>query len=172
MVHIYNEYLEYLIGLNYDYEDFKKNPTLYYPAWTANYYASPTKYEYPIITEEGIIREMTREEKIIKLSMKDLLNDGEYLENGEIKTIKAPESIIRAAWNRETCQWHETMTKEELLEKRSQKIIEYSKLEEEKKVLENSRFSTTDEIQLVASKMANVEMEINSLASQIEILEA
>ena len=172
MVHIYDENLKYLIGLNYDYEDFKKNPTLYYPAWTANYYASPTKYEYPIITEEGIIREMTREEKIIKLSMKDLLNDGEYLENGEIKTIKAPESIIRAAWNRETCQWDETMTKEELLEKRSQKIIEYSKLEEEKKVLENSRFSTTDEIQLVASKMANVEMEINSLASQIEILEA
>ena len=172
MVHIYNEYLEYLIGLNYDYEDFKKNPTLYYPAWTANYYAGPTKYEYPIITEEGIIREMTREEKIIKLNMKDLLNDGEYLENREIKTIKAPESIIRPAWNSEKKEWYETMTKEELLEKRSQKIIEYSKLEEEKKVLENSRFSTTDEIKLVASKMTNIEMEINSLASQIEILEA
>lgn len=172
MVHIYNEYLEYLIGLNYDYEDFKKNPSLYYPKWKMSYYATENKYEYPIVDEDEIIREMTREEKIIKLSMKDLLTDGEYLENGEIKTIKAPESIIRAAWNRETCQWYETMTKEELLEKRSQKIIEYSKLEEEKKVLENSRFSTTDEIQLVASKMANVEMEINSLASQIEILEA
>ena len=97
---------------------------------------------------------------------------GGGVEDGEIKSIKAPETLIRAAWNRETCQWYETMTKEELLEKRSQKIIEYSKLEEEKKVLENSRFSTTDEIQLVASKMANVEMEINSLASQIEILEA
>lgn len=172
MVHIYNEYLEYLIGLNYDYEDFKKNPTLYYPAWTANYYASPTKYEYPIITEEGIIREMTREEKIIKLSMKDLLNDGEYLENGEIKTIKAPESIIRPAWNSEKKEWYETMTKEELLEKRTQKIIEYSKLEDEKKTLANSRFATTEEVQLLAEKMSNIEIEINNLAEQLEILGA
>ena len=62
------------------------------------------------------------------------------------------------------------MTKEELLEKRSQKIIEYSKLEEEKKVLENSRFTTTDEIQLVVDKMLNLELEINNLADQIELI--
>ena len=172
MVHIYDENLKYLIGLNYDYDNFKKNPSLYYPDWQTSYYASPTKYEYPVVDEEGIIREMTREEKIIKMGMEELLNDGEILEDGEIKSIKAPETIIRPVWDKEKKEWYETMTKEELLEKRSQKIIEYSKLEEEKKVLENSRFSTTDEIQLVASKMANVEMEINSLASQIEILEA
>lgn len=130
-----------------------------------------TEMAYPTWDGEGL-REMTREEEILILGHTERLFDGEYVEEGEIKSIKVPETLIRAAWNRETCQWYETMTKEELLEKRSQKIIEYSKLEEEKKVLENSRFSTTDEIQLVASKMANVEMEINSLASQIEILEA
>lgn len=169
MVHIYNEYLEYLIGLNYDYEDFKKNPSLYYPAWTANYYASPTKYEYPTIDTDDVIREMTREEKILNLGMEELLIDGEILEDGKIKSIEAPKTLIRAAWNKETKEWYETMTKEELLEKRSQKIIEYSKLEEEKKVLENSRFSTADEIQLVADKMSAVEIEINNLAEQLEI---
>ena len=172
MVHIYNEYLEYLIGLNYDYEDFKKNPSLYYPNWKMSYYATGNKYEYPIIDEEGIIREMTREEKIIKMGMEELLNDGEILEDGEIKTIKAPESIIRPAWNSEKKEWHETMTKEELLEKRAQKIIEYSKLEDEKKTLASSRFATTEEVQLLAEKMSNIEIEINNLAEQLEILGA
>lgn len=130
-----------------------------------------TEMAYPT-WDNGELREMTREEQILQLGMENLLLDGEYLSEGEIIVVEKPLNLIRPAWNKETCQWYETMTKEELLEKRSQKIIEYSKLEEEKKVLENSRFSTADEIQLVVSKMANIEMEINSLASQIEILEA
>ena len=96
--------------------------------------------------------------------------DGEYIENGEIKSIKAPEALIRAVWNKETLMWEESMTKEELLEKRSKKIIEYSKLEEEKKVLENSRFATIEEIQLVTDKMLAVENEINNLAEQLKII--
>lgn len=170
MTNIYNEKLEHIISLNYNYEDFKKNPTLYYPKWQTNYYASPTKYEYPVVDEEGIIREMTREEKIIKMGMEELLNDGEILEDGEIKSIEAPKTLIRAAWNKETKEWYETMTKEELLEKRAQKIIEYSNLENEKKTLENSRFTTEDEIQLVVDKMSKLELEINNLADQIELI--
>lgn len=170
MVHIYDENLKYLIGLNYDYDNFKKNPSLYYPDWQTSYYASPTKYEYPVVDEEGIIREMTREEKIIKMGMEELLNDGEILEDGEIKSIKAPETIIRPVWDKEKKEWYETMTKEELLEKRAQKIIEYSNLENEKKTLENSRFTTTDEIQLVVDKMSKLELEINNLADQIELI--
>lgn len=170
MVHIYNENLKYLTGLNYEYEDFKKNPQLYYPNWQTNYYATENKYEYPVVDEDGIIREMTREEKIIKMGMEELLNDGEILEDGEIKSIEAPKTLIRAAWNKETKEWYETMTKEELLEKRAQKIIEYSNLENEKKTLENSRFTTTDEIQLVVDKMSNLELEINNLADQIELI--
>ena len=62
------------------------------------------------------------------------------------------------------------MTKEELLEKRTQKIIEYSKLEDEKTTLENSRFATIEEIQLVTDKMLAVENEINNLAEQLKII--
>ena len=64
MTHIYNEKLEHIISLNYDYDNFKKNPSLYYSDWQTSYYASPTKYEYPIIDTDDVIREMTREEKI------------------------------------------------------------------------------------------------------------
>lgn len=128
-----------------------------------------TEMAYPT-WDNGELREMTREEQILQLGMENLLLDGEYLSEGEIIVVEKPLNLIRPAWNKETCQWYETMTKEELLEKRSQKIIEYSKLEEEKKVLENSRFSTADEIQLVADKMSVVEIEINNLAEQLKII--
>ena len=128
-----------------------------------------TEMAYPTWDGEGL-REMTREEEILILGHTERLFDGEYVEEGEIKSIKVPETLIRAAWNRETCQWYETMTKEELLEKRAQKIIEYSNLENEKKTLENSRFTTTDEIQLVVDKMSKLELEINNLADQIELI--
>lgn len=120
--------------------------------------------------DNGELREMTREEKILILGHTERLFDGEYIENGEIKSIKAPEALIRAVWNKETLMWEESMTKEELLEKRTQKIIEYSKLEDEKKTLENSRFATIEEIQLVTDKMLAVENEINNLAEQLRII--
>ena len=128
-----------------------------------------TEMAYPT-WDNGELREMTREEEILILGHTEILFDGEYIENGEIKSIKAPEALIRAVWNKETLMWEESMTKEELLEKRSQKIIEYSKLEEEKKVLENSRFATIEEIQLVTDKMLAVENEINNLAEQLRII--
>lgn len=128
-----------------------------------------TEMAYPT-WDNGELREMTREEEILILGHTERLFDGEYIENGEIKSIKAPEALIRAVWNKETLMWEESMTKEELLEKRSKKIIEYSKLEEEKKVLENSRFATIEEIQLVTNKMLAVENEINNLAEQLKII--
>ena len=128
-----------------------------------------TEMAYPT-WDNGELREMTREEEILILGHTERLFDGEYIENGEIKSIKAPETLIRAVWNKETLMWEESMTKEELLEKRSKKIIEYSKLEEEKKVLENSRFATIEEIQLATDKMLAVENEINNLAEQLKII--
>ena len=128
-----------------------------------------TEMAYPT-WDNGELREMTREEEILILGHTERLFNGEYIENGEIKSIKAPEALIRAVWNKETLMWEESMTKEELLEKRTQKIIEYSKLEDEKKTLENSRFATIEEIQLVTDKMLAVENEINNLAEQLKII--
>lgn len=116
MVHIYDENLKYLIGLNYDYEDFKNNPSLYYPNWKMSYYATENKYEYPIIDTNNIIREMTREEKILNLGMEELLEDGEYLENDKLIVIEYDEKLgyLKRTWNKETHIWYEGATEEEI----------------------------------------------------------
>lgn len=118
MVHIYNNILEYIIGLNYDYEDFKKNPILYYPDWNTSYYATTNKYDYPIVDDDNIIREMTREEKILKLGMEELLEDGEYIQDGKLIVVKYDEKLgyLKRTWNKETHIWYEGATEEEITE--------------------------------------------------------
>ena len=134
MVHIYDENLKYLIGLNYEYEDFKKNPQLYYPKWQNTFYATENKYEYPVIDTNNISREMTREEKILNLGMEELLEDGEYLVNDKLIVIEYDEKLgyLKRTWNKETHIWHEGATKEELQEQYFS-IINTSKTE----ILEN-----------------------------------
>lgn len=61
-------------------------------------------------------------------------------------------------------------TKEQLLEQRINYILEYSKLEENKKVLESSEFSTEDEIKSIAEKMTIIEDNINVLSEKIKLL--
>lgn len=61
-------------------------------------------------------------------------------------------------------------TKEQLLEQRINYILEYSKLEENKKVLESSEFSTEDEIKSIAEKMTIIEDNINVLSEKIKAL--
>lgn len=116
MVHIYNENLKYLIGLNYEYEDFKKNPSLYYPDWNTSYYATENKYEYPMIDENEIIREKTQEE--LKLEGIISLEDGEYIEDGKLIVLKYDEKLgyLKRAWNKETHVWYEGATEDEITE--------------------------------------------------------
>lgn len=116
MVHIYNENLKYLIGLNYEYEDFKKNPSLYYPDWNTSYYATENKYEYPMIDEDGIIREKTQEE--LKLEGIISLEDGEYIEDGKLIVVKYDEKLgyLKRAWNKTEHIWYEGATEEEITE--------------------------------------------------------
>lgn len=171
MTNIYNENLEHIVSLNYDYEIFRKDPYRYYPEWETSYYASPTKYEYPIL-DNGVIREMSRREKILNLGMEDLLDDGEYIQAGEIVKIEYDESLgyHRKAWDKEAHIWYEATTQEEFREMRTKKILEYSELEENKKALENSKFIVTDEIELIIKKMELLEEEINKLELQVQNL--
>lgn len=53
---------------------------------------------------------------------------------------------------------------------RADKILEYSQLEEDKKALENSKFSTQEEIQFIVEKMQALEKEINDIADKIKTL--
>lgn len=157
--------------LNYTLEEFKINPQACYPMWDKfTMIASEIKYEYPVIDVSGELREKTREELILTENKIELLQDGEYLEGNEIVTVPAPENLIKAIWNKETHTWIEGMTKEELVKLRTEKILKYSELEENKKSLETSKFSSEDEILMITKEMQVLEQDINKLAGQIATL--
>jgi hypothetical protein len=115
------------------------------------------------ILEEGELREATKLEKVLNGEV-ELLEDGEYIEAGKIIVVEAPDNLIKKVWNKELHIWKEGTTKEEFIEMRKNKILEYSKLEEDKKALENSKFSTLEEIELIVNKMQILEVEINNIA--------
>lgn len=129
--------------------------------------------EFPFINpilDNGEIREMTREEQILILGDETLLENGEYINKGKILKKEIPKDLISPIWNKDKKVWEEGMIKEELLELRKNKIIEYEKLEEEKKLLEGSKFSSEDEMKAIIEKMAVIEGSINELADKIKAL--
>ena len=172
IIYIYNKNLE-LIGQPFvkNYTEFKEEPIKYYPSWDSTMYASLEKYNNPVLDKKtGEIREKTREELILLSNKMELLQDGEYVKAGEIIIVEAPENLVKKTWDKNTHIWKEGSTREELIEERKNKIVEYEKLEEEKKLLENSKFSTEYEIKAITEKMAILEGCINTLSEKIKLL--
>ena len=167
-----NNKVELLDTLNYTLKEFQKNPRGCYPAWnSSSMVASDIKYEYPVIDENTQeLREKTREELILTENKVELLQEGEYIEDEKIITVPAPENLIKKLWNKENHSWTEGMTKEELVKMRTKKILKYSELEESKKALEGSKFSSEDEITLINQEMLELEKDINKLATKISYL--
>lgn len=161
IIYIYNKDLE-IIAQPYitNLEEFKESPIKFYPDWDNTMYATLEKYNNPIL-DNAVIREKTREELILLDNKIELLEEGEIIENGEIRKIKKPEGY-KIEWKYPN--WVETITREELVVIRKDKILEYSKLEEDKKLLESSKFSTLEEINLIVEKMQILEAEINNIA--------
>lgn len=169
--YIYNKNLEviaipYILGEG----EFKENPAKFYPSWNRNeMYYSLVEIEQPFL-DNGVLREKTREELILLDNKLELLQDGEYVKAGEIIVVEALENLIKKVWNKEIHIWEEGATKEELIEIRKNKIVEYEKLEEEKKLLENSKFSIEDEIKAITGKMTILEADINNMQEKIKAL--
>lgn len=124
MTHLYDNNLKFLLTLNYEYEDFIKNPQKFYPEWQESYYATQQKYEYPIL-DQGSLREKTREEKILLDKRLDLLADGEYVEQNQIINVPAPETLLKKVWDVQSHTWSERATDEELKEYYFNKINTY-----------------------------------------------
>lgn len=111
MIHIYNQDLEFITSLNYDFDEFKPH---YYSKWKDGYIVSKEKREHPKLVE-GEIVEKTREERILIDNEKDLLEDGEYVENGKIITVPRPTNrVLNLGWDKELHIWKEMATQEEL----------------------------------------------------------
>ena len=122
-----NGEVKLLDTLNYTLEEFKVNPKGCYPNWnTENMYASDTMYEFPILSD-GTIREMTKYEKYKKGLYELLENEveyqgdilvlepGQYLENGEIKSKEKIEGT-KIEWNWTTHEWEEKATNLEIVQ--------------------------------------------------------
>ena len=100
----------------------------------------------------------------------ELLQEGEYVEAGKITVVEAPKNLIKKVWNKEVHIWEEGATREELIEERKNKILEYKKLKDDKKDLEDSGFSSEEEIRMIVEKMELLEVGINNLAEKIKLL--
>ncbi|WP_308009313.1 hypothetical protein [uncultured Fusobacterium sp.] len=164
MIHIYKGE-KYITSLNYSKEEFKKE---WYPEFEDGMLISETKYSNPIL-DNGTLREKTREELILE-GKEEFLVDGWYVAKGKILKKEIPENLIFPIWNKDKKVWEDGMTKEKIIELRKNKIIEYEKLEEEKKLLEKSKFSSEDEMKAIIEKMAVIEGSINELADKIKAL--
>ena len=124
MTHLYDNNLNFLVSLNYEYEDFIKEPSKFYPEWQSSFYATQDKYNNPIISN-GVLREKTREELILIDNKVELLQDGEYIEQGKIIVVPAPETLLKKVWDKTAHVWGEGATVEELKEYYFNKINTY-----------------------------------------------
>lgn len=121
------------------------------------------------ILEEGELREATKLEKVLNGEV-ELLEDGEYIEQGKIIIVPAPGNLLKKKWDSKSHIWKEGATREELIEERKNKILEYSKLEEEKRIFENTKFPSENEMEVITERMAILEADINNLQEKIKAL--
>lgn len=85
-------------------------------------------------------------------------------DNGKMREM-TEEELVKAGIITEPVE-----TKEQLMEQKINYILEYSKLEENKKVVESSKFSSEDEIKSITEKMVVLEGYINVLTEKIKAL--
>lgn len=129
-------------------------------------------FENPVSDDLESVREMTREELILMKNKTELLLDGEYIEAREIKTIEKPLDLIRPIWNRELHIWNEGMTKEELMLKRKDLIMQYKEIKTEIETLEefSAEFESDNTIVLLREQMSKIKKEIDDLLVKIKQL--
>lgn len=128
MTYIYDNNLKFLLTLNYNYEDFIKEPSKFYPEWQASYYATQEKYEHPIVDQEtNSLREMSKYEKfkagLYELSYNEVefkgdilvLEAGQYIKDNELVTVPKLEGV-RVEWNWDTHEWEDKATNLEVVQ--------------------------------------------------------
>ena len=87
--------------LNYDISEFKKE---WYPNFQDDMQIYDKKFEYPIL-EKGILREMTRDERVAN-NIETALDEGEFIQNKKIITVPKPQSNSKYLnWDKEKHLW-------------------------------------------------------------------
>ncbi len=172
MTHIYDNNLKFLLTLNYNYEDFIKEPSKFYPEWQTSYYATQQKYEHPIFdSESSTIREMNKYEKF-KAGLYELvynevefkgdiltLEAGQYIKDNELVTVPKIEGT-RVEWNWETHTWEEKATMLEIIQAQ---YAEYDEMDTYSTVEEMKRINPA-----MAEEFVNMLIELRQMAYSLE----
>lgn len=98
----------------------------------------------------------------------ELLQDGEYVETGEIIVVEAPGGFIKRTWDKNAHIWREGATREKLIEERKNKILKYSQLKKEKDELIASGFAIQEEIDSIEIQMKQYKNDIDELEIKIK----
>ena len=100
MIYIYKK--DKLIDtLNYDINEFKKE---WYPNFQDDMQIYDKKFEYPIL-EKGMLREMTRDEKVFN-NIEVVLDEGEFIQNKKIIKVPKPQDNSKCLnWDKEKHLW-------------------------------------------------------------------
>jgi len=100
MIYIYKK--EKLIDiLNYDINEFKKE---WYPNFQEDMQIYDKKFEYPIF-EKGMLREMTRDEKVAN-DIEITLEVGEFIENKKLIKVPKPQGDNKYLnWDKDKHLW-------------------------------------------------------------------
>lgn len=78
-------------------EEFNNNPQKFYPSLQGEFVTSEFKYDYPLI-ENGLVRNKTRDERILMDNEVSLLVDGEIIENNMIVQVPIPSNLHKPIW--------------------------------------------------------------------------
>lgn len=146
------------------YEEFKAEPTKFYPDWNVtNHISTEVEFQNPIL--DGVIREKTREELILLDGTTELLQDGEYIEDNKIIRVEAPSYLFKKLWNKESNAWEEGASLEEINLEVSKLIDEFTILGEQKERWIKYGFDVLD----IENKMAENLIKRNYLLTLFQV---
>lgn len=162
MIYIYNpKDLQNPKILNGELENFKRNPVAWYDEWSSDLIATDKKFNYPK-TANGVVVEKSQEE--LKLEGVIPLADGEIISKDRMLVIPKPNGY-KIVWN--GLEWIETITKQELVAIRLEKMVKYTEVEENKNKILLLKFTSENEIKILDSELAELEKEINKISNDI-----
>lgn len=133
---------------------------------------APQLLRYPKLSEDRqTLVEMTREE-ICATGDLSVLQMGEKYEDGKIVEIENPSTqYLKYNWNKKTFTWELVTSKEELMLRRVDLIMEYNDLKSKITTLEELReFESTETIELLKTKMNKIKEEADMLLEKIKKL--
>ena len=129
-------------------------------------------FQYPISDDLESVREATREEQILFYDKKELLLEGEIVQNNKVIVVEPSEEFVQKKWDFEKKVWLEGAKKEEIILKRKDLILEYANIKNQISQLEELRdeFESDEAVSLLKIKLGEIKKKIDNYVKIIKKL--